>query len=158
MPSARRSFRGEQSRVLSPNGRGGWTPLRPLRGLQETRVVGGRWDGGESPAPSKYPPTPVTEAPAHWKQGWGPAHLDCNEHGQESIREDEFPAPGPRDSMSLRLLVDRPALHRPRRRGRRVPAAPAAFAVSQEEHPERLGRDADDGRGVGCGNGAHAPG
>ena len=23
---------GEQSRVLSPNGRGGWTPLRPLRG------------------------------------------------------------------------------------------------------------------------------
>ena len=30
---------GEQSRVLSPNGRGGWTPLRPLRGLQETRVA-----------------------------------------------------------------------------------------------------------------------
>ena len=28
-----------QSRVLSPNGRGGWTPLRPLRGLQETRVA-----------------------------------------------------------------------------------------------------------------------
>ena len=27
---------GEQSRVLSPNGRGGWTPLRLLRGLQET--------------------------------------------------------------------------------------------------------------------------
>ena len=27
------------SRVLSPNGRGGWTPLRPLRGLQETRVA-----------------------------------------------------------------------------------------------------------------------
>ena len=24
-------IRGEQSRVLSPNGRGGWTPLRPLR-------------------------------------------------------------------------------------------------------------------------------
>ena len=24
---------------LSPNGRGGWTPLRPLRGLQETRVA-----------------------------------------------------------------------------------------------------------------------
>ena len=23
--------------ALSPNGRGGWTPLRPLRGLQETR-------------------------------------------------------------------------------------------------------------------------
>ena len=22
-----------------PNGRGGWTPLRPLRGLQETRVA-----------------------------------------------------------------------------------------------------------------------
>ena len=73
----------------------------------------------------------------------------------EIIVED---APGPRDSMSLRLLVDRPALHRPRRRGRRVPAAPAAFAVSQEEHPERLGRDADDGRGVGCGDGANAPG
>ena len=30
---------GEQSRVLSPNGRGGWTPLRPLRGLQEPRVA-----------------------------------------------------------------------------------------------------------------------
>ena len=30
---------GEQSRVLSPNGRGGWTPLRPLRGLQEIRVA-----------------------------------------------------------------------------------------------------------------------
>ena len=29
----------EGTRVLSPNGRGGWTPLRPLRGLQETRVV-----------------------------------------------------------------------------------------------------------------------
>ena len=25
---------GEQSRVLSPNGRGGWTPLRPLRVLK----------------------------------------------------------------------------------------------------------------------------
>ena len=25
--------------VVSPNGRGGWTPLRPLRGLQETRVA-----------------------------------------------------------------------------------------------------------------------
>ena len=29
---------GEQSRVVSPNGRGGWTPLRPLMGLQENRV------------------------------------------------------------------------------------------------------------------------
>ena len=27
------------TRVLSPNGRGGWTPLRPLRGLQEPRVA-----------------------------------------------------------------------------------------------------------------------
>ena len=27
------------NRVLSPNGRGGWTPLRPLRGLQEPRVA-----------------------------------------------------------------------------------------------------------------------
>ena len=27
--------------VGSPNGRGGWTPLRPLRGLQETRVAPG---------------------------------------------------------------------------------------------------------------------
>ena len=26
---------GEQSRVLSPNGRGGWSPLRPLRGIGE---------------------------------------------------------------------------------------------------------------------------
>lgn len=60
-------------------------------GVSGCSLLGGRWDGGESPAPSKYPPTPVTEAPAHWKQGWGPAHLDCNEHGQESIREDEFP-------------------------------------------------------------------
>ena len=34
-----RHIGGEQSRVLSPNGRGGWTPLRPLRGLQETRVA-----------------------------------------------------------------------------------------------------------------------
>ena len=25
--------------MISPNGRGGWTPLRPLRGLQETRVA-----------------------------------------------------------------------------------------------------------------------
>ena len=33
-----RSWPGEQSRVLSPNGRGGWTPLRPLRGLQETKA------------------------------------------------------------------------------------------------------------------------
>ena len=30
---------GEQSRVLSPNGRGGWTPLRPLRGHQDIRVA-----------------------------------------------------------------------------------------------------------------------
>ena len=29
---------GEQSRVLSPNGRGGWTPLRPLRGLHPYRL------------------------------------------------------------------------------------------------------------------------
>ena len=30
---------GREARVVSPNGRGGWTPLRPLRGLQETRVA-----------------------------------------------------------------------------------------------------------------------
>ena len=60
--------------------------------------------------------------------------------------------------MSLRLLVDGPALHRPWRRGHRVPTAPAAFAVSQEEHPERLGWDDNNGRGVGCGEGVHAPG
>ena len=80
----------------------------------------------------------------------------------EVIVED---APGPGDSASLGLLVDGRALsrrgwplRRPRRRGRRVPAAPAAFAVSQEEHPERLGWDTDDGRWVGCGEGVHAPG
>ena len=28
------SWPGEQSRVLSPNGREGWTPLRPLRGQE----------------------------------------------------------------------------------------------------------------------------
>ena len=30
---------GLESNPGSPNGRGGWTPLRPLRGLQETRVA-----------------------------------------------------------------------------------------------------------------------
>ena len=30
---------GEQSRVLSPNGRGGWTPLRPHRGHQDISVA-----------------------------------------------------------------------------------------------------------------------
>ena len=38
---------GEQSRDLSPNERGGWTPLRPLRGLQEIRVAT-REDIGEA--------------------------------------------------------------------------------------------------------------
>ena len=80
----------------------------------------------------------------------------------EVIVED---APGPGDSASLGLLVDGRALsrrgwplRRPRRQGRRVPAAPAAFTVSQEEHPERLGWDTDDGQGLGCGDGTHAPG
>ena len=80
----------------------------------------------------------------------------------EVIVED---APGPGDSVFLGLLVNGRALsrrgwllRRQRRRGCSVPAAPAAFAISQEEHPERLGRDADDGRGVGCRDGAHAPG
>ena len=80
----------------------------------------------------------------------------------EVIVED---APGPGDSVSIRLLVDRRALsrkgwllHRPRGRGSCVPAAPAAFTVSQEEHPERLGWDTDDGQGLGCGDGTHAPG
>ena len=39
LPGSFPAWPGEQSRVLSPNGRGGWTPLRPLRGLQETRVA-----------------------------------------------------------------------------------------------------------------------
>ena len=67
-------------------------------------------------------------------------------------------ARGPGDSMSVWLLVHAQALsrrgwplRRPRKRGHSAPAAPAAFAVSQEEHPQRLGGDADDGWGVGCG-------
>ena len=76
----------------------------------------------------------------------------------EVIKED---APGPGDSVSVGLLVYGRALNRkgrPWRRGRCVLAAPAAFTVSQEEHPERLGWDANDGHRVGCGDGAHAPG
>ena len=80
----------------------------------------------------------------------------------EVIVED---APGPGDSVSVGLLVNGQALsrrgwlfRRPWRWGCRVLAAPGAFAISQEEHPERLGWDVDDGQGVGCGDGAHAPG
>ena len=81
----------------------------------------------------------------------------------EVIVED---TPGPGDSVSLGLPVDGRALsrrgwplHRPRRRGRRVVAAPAAFGLSQEAHPERLGPNADDdGRRVSCGDPAHALG
>ena len=81
----------------------------------------------------------------------------------EVIVED---TPGPGDSVSLGLPVDGRALsrrgwplRRPRRRGRRVVAAPAAFGISQEAHPERLGPNADaDGLRVGCGEPAHAPG
>ena len=37
----RRRSTTKSTRVLSPNGRGGWTPLRPLMGLQETCVAPG---------------------------------------------------------------------------------------------------------------------
>ena len=40
-------YQYHRARVLSPNGRGGWTPLRPLRGLQESRVAT-REESGES--------------------------------------------------------------------------------------------------------------
>ena len=55
---------GEQSRVLSPNGRGGWTPLRPLRGLQETRVAPSSWTTAHPvTAPSNAPG--ISPLPAH---------------------------------------------------------------------------------------------
>ena len=53
---------GEQSRVLSPNGRGGWTSLRPLRGLQEIRVAT-REESGVLGFPSRRGLTP---------RGWFP--------------------------------------------------------------------------------------
>ena len=78
----------------------------------------------------------------------------------EVIIED---AQGPGQCV-LGLLADGRALsrrgwphRRPRRGGRRVLAAPPAFALSQEEHPDRLARDADDGQGVGCGDGEGSP-
>ena len=48
-------------RVLSPNGRGGWTPLRPLRALPET-CVATREEGGVLgfPRPSGVPRGPAT--------------------------------------------------------------------------------------------------
>lgn len=92
-----------------------------------------------------------------------PVTLFGGRRHQEVIVED---APGPGDSVSLGLPFDGRALsrrgwplRRPRRRGRRVAAGPAAFGISQEAHPERLGRNADDnGRQMGWGNPAHAPG
>ena len=78
----------------------------------------------------------------------------------EVIIED---AQGPGQCV-LGLLADGRALsrrgwphRRPRRGGRRMLAAPPAFALSQEEHPDRLARDADDGQGVGCGDGEGSP-
>ena len=44
-------------RVLSPNGRGGWTPLRPLRGFQETRDAS-REESGVLGFPSRRGLTP----------------------------------------------------------------------------------------------------
>ena len=41
----------------APNGRGGWTPLRPLRGLQETRVAT-REESGVLGFPSRRGLTP----------------------------------------------------------------------------------------------------
>ena len=38
-PGVSGDFWGSQEGCQGPNGRGGWTPLRPLRGLQETRVA-----------------------------------------------------------------------------------------------------------------------
>lgn len=92
-----------------------------------------------------------------------PVTLFGGRRHQEVIVED---APGPGDSVSLGLPFDGRALSRRgwplrrlRRRGRRVVAAPAAFGISQEAHPERLGPNADaDGPRVGCGDPAHAPG
>ena len=43
--------------VLSQNGRGGWTPLRPLRGFQETRVAS-REESGVLGFPSRRGLTP----------------------------------------------------------------------------------------------------
>ena len=48
---------GKDWRNLSPNGRGGWTPLRPLRGLQETRVAT-REESGVLGFPSRRGLTP----------------------------------------------------------------------------------------------------
>ena len=76
--------------------------------------------------------------------------------GRSGARGQRVPrAPGQRTGSEQEGLAAR----RPRRRGRRVVAAPAAFSISQEAHPERLGPNADaDGLRVGCGEPAHAPG
>ena len=44
-------------KIYLPNGRGGWTPLRPLRGLQENRVAT-REDSGVLGFPSRRGLTP----------------------------------------------------------------------------------------------------
>ena len=48
---------GESGMQPRPNGRGGWTPLRPLRGLQETRVAT-REESGVLRFPSRQGLTP----------------------------------------------------------------------------------------------------
>ena len=53
---------------LSPNGRGGWTPLRPLRGLQETRVAT-REESGVLGFPSRSSQMSVDA----WRAGLGPS-------------------------------------------------------------------------------------
>ena len=52
-----KSRTGLGDRVLSPNGRGGWTPLRPLRGLQEPHVAT-REESGVLGFPSRRGLTP----------------------------------------------------------------------------------------------------
>ena len=51
------SRENEKGRQSAPNGRGGWTPLRPLRGLQETRVAT-REESGVLGFPSRRGLTP----------------------------------------------------------------------------------------------------
>ena len=54
-----------------PNGRGGWTPLRPLGGLQETRVAT-REESGVLGFPSRLGLTPQGCRTSESGPGWPP--------------------------------------------------------------------------------------
>ena len=135
---------------ISPNGRGGWTPLRPLRGLQETRVA-------------QLEHADLSEAEPEGEAGWGTqgeqrlaSDCPCGHHrrgpqsGTSGIGGGMFPIwkAGSGTSCSLTTSQDvepPPAAAPTTRRPQSAAEAAADEATPSQRHPISVWRDRQAG-------------